>query len=294
VDCAVIRNARGGCDRIRILFLEEEGDGKAVRNDMGDNGNTETIIENMADAGHSDAGARARVERGDHGSAGESGYNDVNGSFDEYGAVDESGANDAVGPTDEYDAVDESGANDADVANDESARDTAASGPIETFGVTCPLCGGSLRIREGERSISCEYCGSGLVVTRPHGIRSFMMQPRITPGKARLTALQYLSEQTGGRVKARHASIVDIKMVHVPFWRVHGRLMGWICGHTITLREEEIPSPDPRCNRTIKTVKEDRHPSGTWDFREYPSRPARFTGTFSITSFGTNIRTPCR
>jgi hypothetical protein len=147
-----------------------------------------------------------------------------------------------------------------DTAVMEEAAAVETAGPAETFGVTCPLCGGSLRIREGERSIACEYCGSGLIVTRPHGVRSFMMQPKITPGKARITALQYLSRETGGRVKARHASIVDITMINVPFWRVHGKLMGWVSGHTITLHEEEIPSPDPRSDRTIKTVKEERRP----------------------------------
>lgn len=149
---------------------------------------------------------------------------------------------------------------DRDTAQGEAERDTAPAGPAETFGVTCPLCGGSLRIREGERSIGCEYCGSGLIVTRPHGVRSFTMQPRITPGKARLTALKHLSGQTGGRVRARHASIVDIKLVQVPFWRMHGRLMGWVCGDAITLREVEIPAADPRGERTIKTVKEERRP----------------------------------
>jgi DNA-directed RNA polymerase subunit RPC12/RpoP len=143
---------------------------------------------------------------------------------------------------------------------DEAVQDTAPAVPAETFGVICPLCGGSLRIREGERSIACEYCGSGLIVTRPHGVRSFTMQPRITPGKARLTALKHLSGQTGGRVRARHASIVDIKLIQVPFWRMHGKLMGWVCGDTITLHEVETASPDPRSERTIKTIKEERQP----------------------------------
>ncbi|HUV37950.1 MAG TPA: hypothetical protein VMX58_13530 [Patescibacteria group bacterium] len=134
------------------------------------------------------------------------------------------------------------------------------AGPVETFGVTCPLCGGSLRVHEGERSIACEYCGSGLVVTRPHGVRSFMVQPRITPGKARITALHRLAAETGGRVKARHASIVDIKLIHVPFWRMHGRLMGWVCGDTITMREVDIPVPGTQSERTVKTVREERHP----------------------------------
>lgn len=143
---------------------------------------------------------------------------------------------------------------------DPTAGIEAPSGPAETFGVTCPRCGGSLRVREGERSITCEYCGSGLVVTRPRGVRSFVLQADITPGKARITALHHLAAETGGRVKARHASIVDINLIHVPFWRMHGRLMGWVCGEKISTREVEVPAPGPQNERTVKTVREERHP----------------------------------
>jgi hypothetical protein len=146
----------------------------------------------------------------------------------------------------------------------ENAAETAGSAaerrPVESFGVTCPLCGGSLRVSAGERSINCRYCGSALVVTRPRGVRSFMMQPRITTGKARLAALQYLADRTGGRVRARHASIVDLKLVHVPFWRMNGRLMGWVCGETSTMREVEISSPDGEGGTTIQSVVEERRP----------------------------------
>ena len=92
-----------------------------------------------------------------------------------------------------------------------SIVDAASQG--ETFGINCSECGGSLRIHEGERSVRCEYCGSALFVTRPQGVRSFLMQPKITAGKARLSALHYLSSKTGGRIKARHASIVDLELI---------------------------------------------------------------------------------
>jgi DNA-directed RNA polymerase subunit RPC12/RpoP len=130
----------------------------------------------------------------------------------------------------------------------------------ETFGITCTECGGSLRVHEGERSVRCEYCGSALYVTRPHGVRSFVMQPRITAGKARLAALHHLSKETQGRIKARHASIVDQQLIQVPFWRLHGRLMGWVCGEKSNMEEYEIPagqSPDGG-ERTIKSVREVR------------------------------------
>lgn len=135
-----------------------------------------------------------------------------------------------------------------------------AKSESETFGISCSECGGSLRIHEGERSVRCEYCGSALFVTRPHGVRSFLMQPKITGGKARLAALHYLSNETSGRIKARHASIVDLELIQIPFWRLHGRLMGWVCGTKSEMIEYEIPAGvGPEGERTIKSVREVRH-----------------------------------
>ena len=140
-----------------------------------------------------------------------------------------------------------------------SAIDARSEG--ETFGISCSECGGSLRIHEGERSVKCEYCGSALFVTRPQGIRSFLMQPKITAGKARLAALHHLSKETDGRIKARHASIVDLELIHIPFWRLHGRLMGWVCGEKSEMIEYEVPAGSgPDGERTIKSVREERHP----------------------------------
>ncbi len=140
-----------------------------------------------------------------------------------------------------------------------SAIDARSEG--ETFGISCSECGGSLRVHEGERSVRCEYCGSALFVTRPQGIRSFLMQPKITAGKAKLAALHHLSNETNGRIKARHASIVDLELIHIPFWRLHGRLMGWVCGEKSEMIEYEVPVGGGRDGeRTIKSVREERHP----------------------------------
>jgi DNA-directed RNA polymerase subunit RPC12/RpoP len=137
--------------------------------------------------------------------------------------------------------------------------DAAAQG--ETFGVTCSECGGSLRIHEGERSVQCEYCRSALYVTRPRGVRSFVMQPCITAGKARLTAIHHLSKETKGRIRARHASIVHQQLIQVPFWRLHGRLMGWVCGVKTEMEQYEIPAGGgPDGERTVKSVREVRFP----------------------------------
>ena len=136
-----------------------------------------------------------------------------------------------------------------------------APGPAETWAVACPACGGSLGVRDGERSVRCEYCGTPLVVTDPAGVRAFAMDPRITDGKARLAALHYLAEQTKGRIRARHASIVDLRLVHVPFWRLHGRLVGWLAGEEIERRRVEVVRSDGQGGeRVVTATREERIP----------------------------------
>jgi len=131
---------------------------------------------------------------------------------------------------------------------------------LETFGVNCSACGGSLRVHEGERSIRCEYCGCALLVTRPRGVRSYILEPAISEGKARLAALKHLSDQTGGRVKARHTSIVDLRMINVPFWRMSGMMSGWLSGDEIVRHEIEVPVPGPNGTKTVKRVQEEKKP----------------------------------
>ncbi|MBU8922903.1 MAG: hypothetical protein KOO63_13890 [Bacteroidales bacterium] len=159
--------------------------------------------------------------------------------------------NDGIGTIDTLETME------IDESPDEGSGGTPEQLSSETFGVTCPECGGSIRVHEGEKSIKCRYCGSALYIMRPKGVRGFYLPPKISAGKARLEALHYLGEKTNGRVKARHASILDIQLINVPFWRMNGRLVGWVCGEKVTRRQIEVPTPSAHgVNINYKTVEE--------------------------------------
>ncbi len=128
------------------------------------------------------------------------------------------------------------------------------------FGATCPSCGGALRINEGERSIRCGYCSSALLIAAPRGLRSFILKPSTTPGKARLAAIRWIADESSGRISARETAIVDQRLVHVPFWRLRGRVMGWLSGERTKLVRVEIASADPRSTETRTTMREERTP----------------------------------
>jgi DNA-directed RNA polymerase subunit RPC12/RpoP len=145
-------------------------------------------------------------------------------------------------------------------------KDTHAS--AETFGITCTNCGGSLRIHEGERSIRCEYCGCALLVTRPKGVPSYILEPRISAGKARFAALKYLSTETKGRVKARHTAIMDLNLINVPFWRMNGRLAGWMSGNEIIRHKVEVPVPGPNGTKMVTRIEEEKNPFSKIVFKQ--------------------------
>jgi DNA-directed RNA polymerase subunit RPC12/RpoP len=158
-------------------------------------------------------------------------------------------------------AVERSGGERAAVAAPGTFRRGAKPrGRALAFGASCPNCGGALRVHEGEKSVRCGYCGSALLVAAPRGTRSFILKPQITPGKARLAAIRWISEGSNGRVGAREAGIVDQRLIHVPFWRLRGRVMGWLSGERTKVVRAETTSDDPRSTDVRTTMREERSP----------------------------------
>ncbi|MFO7916409.1 MAG: hypothetical protein R6U43_12055 [Candidatus Krumholzibacteriales bacterium] len=130
----------------------------------------------------------------------------------------------------------------------------------ENIGINCPSCGGSLSIREGLRSTVCEYCGSNLYIFNPPGVRRYYLEPEITAGKAKLKALNLLDQRTGGRIGARHTSVVELKLIHAPFWRMKGRFVGWICGEELKSRVVERSTQTPRGEIRRRVTEHERKP----------------------------------
>ena len=149
--------------------------------------------------------------------------------------------------------------------DDRAARPSGAQGasaqePTLAYGATCPECGGTIRINEGDRSVRCGYCGSALYVISPRGVQSFRLQPKVTPAKARLASIHYMTGHTGGRIGAHNTSIIDMRLIHVPFWRMRGRLMGWISGDRVKAVKVETTSENPGTSQVYTTMR-DEHES---------------------------------
>jgi DNA-directed RNA polymerase subunit RPC12/RpoP len=134
------------------------------------------------------------------------------------------------------------------------------SGVTENIGINCPSCGGSLSIEEGLRSTECEYCGSSLYIYNPRGVKRYYREPEITAGKAKLRALNLLDNKSGGRIGARHTSVVDLRLIHVPFWRMKGMFLGWICGEEYRNRTVEKCTSTPNGEIRRTDVEQEKRP----------------------------------
>jgi len=100
----------------------------------------------------------------------------------------------------------------------------------ETIGANCPLCGGSIEIEEGTTSVECRYCGSSLYLAEPVGLKNFISHAKVKEGTAKHSALKFILERSSGAIGGRETSILECRLVYVPFWRLHGKLIGWIAG----------------------------------------------------------------
>jgi len=133
--------------------------------------------------------------------------------------------------------------------------------PVETISVNCPLCGGSIRIEEGTSSIECHYCRASLYLKEPIGLKNLVCPAKVDEGSIKHRALKFILERSKGRIGGKETSILECRLVYVPFWRLHGKLIGWIAGekNRKNIVEETITGPNGATIKryTIGTKREE-------------------------------------
>jgi hypothetical protein len=96
--------------------------------------------------------------------------------------------------------------------------------------LVCPGCAGRLSVREGERIIHCEHCGTGYLLggSTPYDRRYF---------PARIDRLQAVGRAAGwlGRAKdaprgLRGAKFTQAHLLYLPIWEVRAHVVGWEFG----------------------------------------------------------------
>lgn len=117
--------------------------------------------------------------------------------------------------------------------------------------MNCPQCGGAVSFREGERIDFCNYCGTSLWLSEKEKTYvTTMFKCIFNRTQVTTTAMDWFHHGFKARDLAKVAEIKEIYPIYLPFWRVHARVAGWVCGY----REETRTRRDSRGN--IQTYTE--------------------------------------
>jgi hypothetical protein len=98
-------------------------------------------------------------------------------------------------------------------------------------GLSCPNCGGGIRIATGLRVVECSFCATRLLVLSELGVRRFAVDPRIEAGRAREITRRWLTTGLNkDRRLGREAAIGEAFLSFLPFFRVQADCIGFALG----------------------------------------------------------------
>jgi len=103
----------------------------------------------------------------------------------------------------------------------------------------CPGCGGPLTLAEGQRLVTCRYCGGSYLVVIPGATPRYVVAGELDREAARQTAQRFLQEASLPRALSERGRIQELTLCFVPFYEWSGVRLG-----RFLLREQdERPAP---------------------------------------------------
>jgi len=100
----------------------------------------------------------------------------------------------------------------------------------KTHGLTCPECSGVVPVREGQRIVTCPYCGLNSMLQGDRGIRRWQVSRRVERAQAEKAVQGFFSGIKKARDLKKQAKISDMFLIYLPYWRVHADVGGWRFG----------------------------------------------------------------
>ncbi|NLG72175.1 MAG: hypothetical protein GX495_09070 [Chloroflexi bacterium] len=98
-------------------------------------------------------------------------------------------------------------------------------------GLTCPNCGGTLVIPEGQLIVHCPYCDLRSFVRGERGLQRYQVLPKTDRESVLAVLKRFLSSNWAiARDAARNAQLTEAFLVYLPFWTVWARLAAWAFG----------------------------------------------------------------
>ncbi len=98
----------------------------------------------------------------------------------------------------------------------------------------CPSCGGALAAAEGQRIVSCQYCGGQSLVLVPGAVPRSAVAAQVDMAGARATAQNLLSRPALPTALRLRGRIQEMTLCYVPFYEFSGTRLG-----SFRMREQE-------------------------------------------------------
>jgi DNA-directed RNA polymerase subunit RPC12/RpoP len=114
-----------------------------------------------------------------------------------------------------------------------------------SLNLSCPSCGGTVTIDEGQRTIACPYCQSLSFVEGDRGTYSVMFENQQDLKNIQSQLTQWFEKGLKARDLPEEASITESYPIYIPFWRLRARAAGWVCGY----REESTTDSQGRTHK---------------------------------------------
>lgn len=111
-----------------------------------------------------------------------------------------------------------------------AAPSVPAAAPM-VAGLSCPSCGGALRVELGLRVTVCPYCQKSLLAVGEVGVRRLAVEPKVTAPLARQAAQGWLRKGWSKEPKLKtDAEIGEALLCFLPFYRIQADVVGFVLG----------------------------------------------------------------
>jgi len=125
--------------------------------------------------------------------------------------------------------------------------------PESTHGLSCPNCGGTVPIPEGQVIVRCPYCELRSMVRGERGLQRYQIPQRINREQAMQAMRVFLksSSAIAGDVASK-STLAESFLAYIPFWTGWARVLSWVFG------QKQVGSGDHKRYeaREVKVVQE--------------------------------------
>ncbi len=97
-------------------------------------------------------------------------------------------------------------------------------------GLSCPICSGTLAVREGQRIVKCPYCNNCSYAKGERGVARYQVARAIDRDAAAKAVRGFWSGFNKAMDLSQKAKITELFLAYIPYWRAQAKVAGWIFG----------------------------------------------------------------